>query len=58
MAGIARELKSISANEVAMALGWLAQEGRIHFRQKRGMWEAHLDGKKEAERVADLVCGP
>ena len=42
LAGLARKVPVATTNEVAMAVGWLAREGRLHFRRSGGVWEIRL----------------
>jgi len=42
LANLARGIADASTNEVAMAVGWLAREGRISFKRRGGMWEIGL----------------
>jgi len=42
LANLARGIADASTNEVAMAVGWLARDGRISFRRRGGVWEIGL----------------
>ncbi|MBT7067733.1 MAG: winged helix-turn-helix domain-containing protein [Verrucomicrobia bacterium] len=42
LACLARRIKGVSTNEIAMAIGWLAHEGRVQFREQEGMWEVAI----------------
>lgn len=42
LANLARAIPNATTNEVAMAVGWLARDGRVGFKQGKGIWEIYL----------------
>lgn len=42
LACLARRIRGVTTNEIAMAIGWLAHEGRVQFREQEGMWEVSI----------------
>jgi hypothetical protein len=49
LANLARRIPDATTNEVAIAIGWLAREGRIRFGCREGIWEMSLRERSPVE---------
>ena len=53
LASLARAITGATTNEVAMAVGWLARAGEIHFNRREGLWTIELQRPGGADQHAD-----
>lgn len=53
LANVARRIPDATTNEVAIAIGWLAREGRIQFGRREGIWEISLRERLPVEGAAN-----
>lgn len=53
LANVARRITNATTNEVAMALGWLAHEGKVQFRRQNGRWEISLQESRGVSERAE-----